>query len=140
MSRDANLFEPTEWPQGSQESSLLFSLERGLGIASRPGRKRRPSPREDGGVSGVSSSYGPHGGFLTRHDEALREPLVQRQGSQVSMGGAKWSPSLLSSQGRGIGPQEGLKKDSRGLSKVAAGNLGFPLLVPVTSGSFSGCL
>ena len=26
-----------------------------------------------------------HGGFLTRHDEDLREPLVWRQGSQVSM-------------------------------------------------------
>ena len=43
------------------------------------------------------------------------------------MGVARGSSSLLSSQGRGIGPQEGLKKDSRGLSKVAAGNLGFPL-------------
>ena len=26
-----------------------------------------------------------HGGFLPRHDEDLREPLVRRQGSQVSM-------------------------------------------------------
>ena len=40
----------------------------------------------------------------------------------------------------GIGPQDGLKKDTRGLSRVVAGNPGFPLLVPVTSGSFSGCL
>ena len=31
-------------------------------------------------------------------------------------------------------------KESRGLSQVAAGNPGFPRLVPVTSGSFSGCL
>ena len=44
------------------------------------------------GVSGVSSSCGAHGGFLPRHDEDLREPLVRRQGSQVSMrvrGGAR---------------------------------------------------
>ena len=48
------------------------------------GTKRRPSAREDGGVSGVSSSCGARGGFLLRHDEDLREPLVRRQGSQVS--------------------------------------------------------
>ena len=33
-----------------------------------------------------------------------------------------------------------MKKDARGLSRVAAGNPGFPRLVPVTSGSFSVCL
>ena len=33
-----------------------------------------------------------------------------------------------------------MKKDARGLSRVAAGNPGVPRLVPVTSGSFSGCL
>ena len=53
---------------------------------------------------------------------------------------ARGSASLLSSHGRGIGPQDALKKDSRGLSRVAVGNPGFPRLVPVTSGSFSGCL
>ena len=53
-----------------------------LGLAQR----KRASPRgEDGGVSGVSSSCGARGGFLPRHDEDLREPLVRRQGSQVSM-------------------------------------------------------
>ena len=46
---------------------------------------------------------------------------------------------LLSSHGRGIGPQDALK-DSQGLSRVTAGNPGFPRPVPVTSGSFSGCL
>ena len=34
--------------------------------------------------------------------------------------------------GRGIGPEDGLKKDSRDLSWVAAGNPGFHRLVPVT--------
>ena len=47
---------------------------------------------------------------------------------------------MLSSYGREIGTQDALKKESRGLSQVAAGNPGFPRLVPVTSGSFSGCL
>ena len=41
--------------------------------------------REDGGVSGFSSSCGARGGFRTRHDEDLMEPLLRRQGSQVSM-------------------------------------------------------
>ena len=53
---------------------------------------------------------------------------------------ARGSGSLLSSHGRGIGPQDALKKDSQVLSRVVAGNPGFPRLVPVTSGSFSGCL
>ena len=50
------------------------------------------------------------------------------------------SASLLSSHGRGIGPQEALKNDSQGLSPVAVGNPGFHQLVPEISGSLSGCL
>ena len=41
-------------------------------------------------------------------------------------GRGRGSASLLSSQGRGIGPHDGLKKNSRCLSRVAAGNPGFP--------------
>ena len=37
----------------------------------------------------------------------------------------------------GIWPQDVLKKVSRGLSRVEAGNPGFPRLVQVTSGGFS---
>ena len=48
--------------------------------------------------------------------------------------------ALASSHGRGIGPQDAFKGETRGLSRVAAGNPGFPRLVPVTSGSFSGWL
>ena len=44
-----------------------------------------PREKTPTGVSGVSSSCGARGGFLPRHDEDLREPLVRRQGSQVSM-------------------------------------------------------
>ena len=106
----------------SRVSSLLFSLERGLGIALQARQERRPSSRDDGGVSWVSSGCCAHGGFLTRHDEDLREPLVQRQGSQVSMRMARGSASWLLSHGRGLGPRDALKKDSRGLSRGAAGN------------------
>ena len=90
----------------------------------------------------TTSTPGPHGGggFLPRHDEDLREPLVRRQGSQDSMRVARGSASWLSSHGRGLGPRDALKKDSRGLSQVVAGYPGFPRLMPVTSGSFSGCL
>ena len=48
--------------------------------------------------------------------------------------------ALLSSHGRGIGPQAELNGESRGVSRVVAGNPGFPRLVTFTSGSFSGCL
>ena len=50
---------------------------------------------------------------------------------------ARGSASLLPSHGRGIWPRDVLKKVSRGLSRVEAGNPGFPRLVQVTSGGFS---
>ena len=129
-SRDGYLLEPTEWPKGSQASSSVWREDSAL--LSRPGRKRRPSAREDGGVSGVSSSRGARGGLLRKQKEGLREPRVRRQGSRVSMRVARGSASLLSSHGRGLGPQDALKKDSRCLSRVAAGNPRFPRLLPVT--------
>ena len=39
---------------------------------------------------------------------------------------------MLSSHSRRIGPQDALKKDSRGLSRVAAGNPRFPRLLQGT--------
>ena len=45
--------------------------------------------------------------------------------------------SMLPSHGRGIWPGDVLKKVSRGLFRVEAGNPGFPRLVQVTSGGFS---
>ena len=68
------------------------------------------------------------------------EPLLRRQGSQVSMRMARGSASWLSSHGRGLGPRDVLKKDSRGLSLGAAGNPRFPHLLPGTLGNFPGCL
>ena len=50
------------------------------------------------------------------------------------------STALLSSHGRVTGPQDALKGESQGLSRVVARNPGFPQIVTVTSGSFSGCL
>ena len=101
----------------------------GLRIALQDMQEIRPSTRDDGGISGVSSSCSAHGGFLRRHDENLREPLVRRQGSQVSMRVARGSASWLSNHGRGLGPRDALKKDSRGLSRVAAGKPQFPRLL-----------
>ena len=59
--------------------------------------------------------------FLTRYDGEVSEPLVGRQGSRVSMRVARGSASLLPSHGRGIWPRDVLKKVSRGLSRVEAG-------------------
>ena len=44
---------------------------------------------------------------------SVREPLVRREGSQVSMRVARGSASWLSSHGRGLGPRDALKKDAR---------------------------
>ena len=46
----------------------------------------------------------------------------------------------LSNHGKRLGPQEALKKDSRGLSRVAAGNPRFPRLLQGTLGNFLRCL
>ena len=67
----------------------------------------------------------------------VSEPLVGRQGRRVSMRVARGIASLLPSHGRGMLPRDVLKKVSRGLSRVEAGNPGFPRLVQVTSGGFS---
>ena len=130
VSRGAHWVDP-------RESSLLRRLERGARLVSRPCRRRRPSSLDDGGISGLFSSGGPSVRFLTRYDGEVSEPLVGRQGSRVSMRVARGSASLLPSHGRGIWPQDVLKKVSRGLSRVEAGNPGFPRLVQVTSGGFS---
>ena len=116
--RDGYLLGTTEWPNGIQASCGVWRVDSGL--LSRPCRKRRPSFRDYGGVLWVVSSCGASVGFLTRYDGELRESLVCRQGSQVSMLVERGSASLLSSHRRGIGTQDTLKKDSQGLSRVAA--------------------
>ena len=52
--------------------------------------------------------------------------------------GNRGSASWLSSHGRGLGPRDALKKDSRGLCRGAAGNPRFPRLLPGTLGNFPG--
>ena len=47
---------------------------------------------------------------------------------------------LISSHGTVIRTENALKKDSRGLSSVVAGNSYYPRLLPVASRSFSECL
>ena len=66
-----------------------------------------PSAREDGGVSGVSSSCGARGGFLPRHDEDLREPLVRRQRSE---GAREEGPEKGDGETRGRPPPPRVKK------------------------------
>ena len=79
-------------------------------------------------------------GFSSSYDGELREPLVWPQGSPVSIRVERGSLALLWIHCRGIQPQGTLKGESRGLSRVAAGNPGLPRRVTMTSGSFSGCL
>ena len=56
-----------------------------------------------------------------RHDEDLREPLVRRQGSQVSMRVARGSASWLSSHGRVLSPLES-RRGSGGAPRDSAGS------------------
>ena len=79
-------------------------------------------------------------GFLSSYDGELRLPLVWTQGSPVFIRVGSRGVAMLSSHGRGIGPQDALNGESRGLSRVAAGNLGFLRLLTVISRSFSWCL
>src|SRR5574340_696820 len=75
--------------------------------------------------------------FISSGSKEPRSALEGRQGSRGSKRVARGSASLLPSQGRGIWPRDVSKKVSRGLSRVEAGNPGFPRLVQVTSGGFS---
>ena len=54
-------------------------------MLSRPCRKRRPSSRDEGGISWVFLSCSASVGFLTRYDGELREPLMwcRGRGSQA---------------------------------------------------------
>ena len=137
-SRDADIVEPPSGVSGVKPP--LHFGERARDCSPGHAGKEVPSHRKDGGVSGVSSSCGALGGFLARHGEDLREPLVWRQGSQFSLRVARGSALWLSSNGRGLGPQDALKRDSRGPSRAAAGKPHFPRLLPGTLGNFPGGL
>ena len=109
-------------------------------MLSKPCREIKASSRDDGGISWFFSSYCvtcmvslelPRG----THGSSRVDPR-----SPVSIRVARVCAALLLSHGREIGPQDALKAESRGLSRVEAGNPMFPRPVTVTSGSFSGCL
>ena len=91
------------------------------------------------GSCGFSRAAAPVWGF-TRGTTGSSGSLSCGARDQVSMCVARGSTLLLSSHGRGICPQDALKKDSGGLSSVVAGNPCFPRLLPVASRSFSECL
>ena len=140
-------FEGAGEPRWARRGALPPWDSSGIGSnpwAQTPFERRKPScllGRDGklglGGIWGLFSSGGPSVLFLTRYDGEVSEPLVGRQGSRVSMRVARGSASLLPGHGRGIWPRDVLKKVSRGLSRVEAGNPGFPRLVQVTSGGFS---
>ena len=69
-SPEGYLLGPTEWPKGSQSSCGVWREDSGL--LCRPCRKRRPSSRDDGGVSWVFPSCDASVGFLRRYDGELR--------------------------------------------------------------------
>ena len=83
---------------------------------------------------------------VTRAEEEEFVTLIQASLNSIQTGPAadpggpvdpQAAPDTLPSHGRGLWPRDVLKKVSRGLSRVEAGNPGFPRLVQVTSGGFS---
>ena len=63
---------------------------------------------------------------FSSYDGELREPLLWPQKSPVCIPVVRGSAALLSNNGRGIGPQDVLNGESRGLSQIVAGNAWFP--------------
>ena len=147
--------------EGKQRTSLSSRVATGISWSPLSGLKGVKPPVEFGErtrdcAPGHAGKEGPHltmtgglggftelqrlCGFLRKYDGELREPLVWRQGSQVSMRVARGSASWLSSHGRGLGPRDALKKGSRCLPRGAAGNPRVPRLLPGTLGNFPGCL
>ena len=117
-----------EFREGTQDCSLGPEAKEGPHLA-MPGESHGLSPLAVGSL-----------GFLSSYDGELMEPLLLPQGSPVSIRVGRGNVGLLLSHGRGIRPQFALKGKSRGLSRVVAGNFGFPRVATVTSGSFSWCL
>ena len=110
------------------------------GLLSNSCRKRRASSRDNGRISWFFSSCVALCGVSLELWWGNQGASRVAQGSPVSIRVARGRVALLSSHGWGIGPQEALKGEFRGLFRVAAGNPGFPRLVKVTSVSFSCCL
>ena len=93
-----------------------------------------------------SQSYSFSNVVLERRPQCAVSREVRRRGQGASRGAPGKSGLHASGEGerviaprhgRGLWPRDVLKKVSRGLSRVEAGNPGFPRLVQVTSGGFS---
>ena len=136
-SRDGYPLEPKSGLNGVKPPVEFGERTRdcSLGHAGKEG----PHLAMTGASRGFSQGAVPGWGF-SRDRTGSSGRLLWCHGSQVSMDVAWGSASVLSSHGRGIKPQDALKKNSRGLSRGVAGNPGFPRLVPMTSGSLAGFL
>ena len=111
-SRDTGLLEPPERPQ---LTSLLFRLERGPGIALQAMQEKKAlSSRVRGRLRCFLELRRPWG----FSPEARRESQGASRAAPGKSGlhaRARASASCLSSRGRGLGPRDALKKDSRSL-------------------------
>ena len=123
----------------SRESGLLFSLERGLGIALWVRQEKKAL---------TSRGRGLLRGFL----ELQRPWGFSHEAKRGSQGASHAPPGKSGLRARGEGERvmalesrEGtramrrVKKDSRGLSQGTAGNTRFPRLLLETLGNLPGC-
>ena len=107
----------------SESTFRMTCLRKGTPLASRVAQ----------GVSGPSSSVcGTHGSLRTMHGGGSA-PSCCAFTNRVA-----FEEGSGSSHGRGLGPRDALKKDSRGLSRGTVGNPRVPGLLPGTLGNFPG--
>jgi len=137
-SRDAYFLEPLSCLKGVKPPVEFVENTR-YGSSSHAGNDS-PHLAMTGSSRGFSPAAAPVWGFSRGTTASSGSLSCGAREVMFPMRGARRSGSLLSSHGRGIGPQDVLKKDSRGLSRVEARKPGVPGLVPQTAGSFSGCL
>ena len=115
------LLDLIEWTKGSQASCGVLRGDSGL--FSRLCRKRRASSLNDEGISWFFSSCGTMCGFSRLRRGTHRASRVAPGKSSLHLS-CEGNAALLLSHGRGFRPQDGLKGQSRGLSRVVAGNPG----------------
>ena len=104
------------------------------GLLSRPCRERRPSAREDGGVSGLCSSCGARGGFLPRFGLRPQGPCRVGTGESGLVLSEEGNSACLSSRSVGLRPLVELCVEPAGVSRRCTG-VSLPLhLVPSPTG------
>ena len=92
------------------------------------------APQAAPGAGRLSGTVSP---FRAEQGTSLETPSPGKSGLHARGEGER---VLAPSHGRGLGPRDALKKDSRGLPRGAAGNPRVPRLLPGTLGNFPGCL